>query len=90
MEGEREEAGAARLGWAGTGGKRKWERHSESFSWCMGGGGGGGMRKLAWHFWDGTLCYRGESSHDRPPHIILILKMQAVMPTGSPMPSAVH
>ena len=24
-EGEREEAGAARLGWAGTGGKRKWE-----------------------------------------------------------------
>ena len=28
------------------------------------GGGGGGMRKLAWHFWGGTLCYRGESSHD--------------------------
>ena len=26
VEGEREEAGAARL-WAGTGGKRKWERH---------------------------------------------------------------
>ena len=24
-----------------------------------GGGGGGGMRKLAWHFWGGTLCYRG-------------------------------
>ena len=64
MEGEREEAGAARLGWAGTGRKRKWERHSESLSWCMGGGGGGGMRKLAWHFWGGTLCYRGESSHD--------------------------
>ena len=36
VEGEREEAGAARLGWAGTGGKRKWERQ------CMGGGGGGG------------------------------------------------
>ena len=50
--GEREEAGAARLGWAGTGGKRKWERHSESFSWCMGGGGGGdekvGMALLGW------------------------------------------
>ena len=41
VEGERE-AGAARLGWAGTGGKRKWERHSESLSWCMGWGGGGG------------------------------------------------
>ena len=52
-------------------------------SWCM---GGGGMRKLAWHFWSGTLCYRGESSHDWPPHITLILKMQPVMPTRSPMP----
>ena len=29
-----------------------------------GGGGGGGDEKLAWHFWGGTLCYRGESSHD--------------------------
>ena len=59
MEGEREEAGAARLGWAGTGGKRKWERHSESLSWCMGGGGGGGgVRKpvgMALLGWDSLL-----------------------------------
>ena len=46
-----------------------------------GGGGGGGMRKLAWHFWGGTLCYGGGGNP-----VTLILKMQPVMPTGSPMP----
>ena len=55
VEGEREEAGAARLGWAGTGGKRKWERHSESFSWCMGGGGGDEKVGMALLGWDSLL-----------------------------------
>ena len=34
------------------------------FKLVHGGGGGGGMRKLAWHFWGGTLCYR--VSHASP------------------------
>ena len=58
VEGEREEAGVARLIVTKMG--RNW-RDSKS---KVGAWGGGGMRKLAWHFWGGTLCYRGESSHD--------------------------
>ena len=62
MEGEREEAGAARLIVTKMG--RNWTVKVKLVHGRGGGGGGGGVRKLAWHFWGGTLCYRGESSHD--------------------------